>query len=107
MDFSAGPTAGWLTVARATDGPAVLTLRLDDPLGGPVIGTARASCQGGPYGWTPVVTPVAPVTGRRDLYVVFDEPDVRLRDLSFGVDPEPAPATTGGAPAERRRGRRS
>jgi beta-glucosidase len=83
MDFSAAPTTGSLAVARVPAGPAVLTLRLDDPLGGPVIGTARASCAGGPYDWTPVVTPLAPVTGRRDLYVVFDEPGVRLRSLSF------------------------
>jgi beta-glucosidase len=84
---SAGP-ACQLTLARAAPGPAAVTLRLDDPLGGPVLGSVRVACPGGWYDWHAVDAPVtAPITaagpGRRDLYVVFDEPGTGLRDLVF------------------------
>jgi beta-glucosidase len=83
VDLDAGPPACRLTVARAAPGPAGVTLRLDDPLGGPVLATVRAACPGGRYGWHPVAAAVPAVRGRRDLYVVFDEPDTCLRDLAF------------------------
>ena len=60
-----------------------MTLRLDDPLGGPVLATVWAAVPGGRYQWCSVSAPVADVTGRRDLYVVFDEPGTELRDLGF------------------------
>jgi beta-glucosidase len=66
-----------------------VTLRLDDPLGGPVIADATVVCVGGPYEWSEVSVPVLGAAGRRDLYVVFEEPDTRLRELMFTVDSPP------------------
>jgi beta-glucosidase len=68
------------------DGPATVTLRLDDPLGGPVLATVAATCGGGRYRWCAASAPVSGAVGRRDLYVVFDEPGTGLRDLVFTDD---------------------
>jgi beta-glucosidase len=99
VDLSAAPSTCRLTLARAEDdsasaAPAAVTLRLDDPLGGPVLATATAACSGGRYDWcaasapvfAAVFTAVFAAAGRRDLYVVFDEPGTGLRDLVFTDD---------------------
>jgi len=86
VDLRAGPGACRLSLARGAPGEAAVTLRLDDPLGGPVLATVRAACPDGRYQWCPVSAPVAGGTGRRDLYVVFDEPGTELRDLVFTDD---------------------
>jgi beta-glucosidase len=89
IDLRSDPSSCRLALARAAAGTAAVTLRLDDPLGGPVIADATAVCVGGPYEWSVVSVPVTGATGRRDLYVVFEEPDTRLRDLVFTVDSPP------------------
>jgi beta-glucosidase len=86
VDLAAAPSACRLTLARAAttvDGPATVTLRLDDPLSGPVLATVAANCHGGRYHWCAAAAPVSGAAGRRDLYVVFDEPGTGLRDLVF------------------------
>jgi len=71
-------------LARTGSGPAGVTLRLDDPLDGPVIGAARATCTGGRYQWETGTTEIAGAGGVRDLFVVFDAAGVHLRCLRFG-----------------------
>jgi beta-glucosidase len=83
VDFTTEPVACRLRVSRTGDGPAGLTLRLDDPLEGEVIGSVAAICTGGRYGWADVEAPIRSAAGVRDLYVVFDAPGVNLRTLSF------------------------
>ena len=88
-DLGSDPGSCRLALARTHAGTAAVTLRLDDPLGGPVIATATVTCVGGPYEWSAVSVPVLGAHGRRDLYVVFEEPDTRLRELMFTVDSPP------------------
>jgi beta-glucosidase len=85
-DGTAGPASCRLALTRVGVGTADVTLRLDDPLGGPVVATVAVGCDGDPYTWTAVDVPVPGAEGRHDLYVVFEEPDTRLRDLVFAVD---------------------
>ena len=99
-----------LTLARADAGPAAVTLRLDDPLGGPVLASrAAVACAGGRYDWhrgRRARSP-RPATGRRDLYVVFDEPGTGLRDLvvhRMPVTAGPRRRRAAGAGHDRRRG---
>jgi beta-glucosidase len=84
--FPDGAATCRLSVTRVGAGTAAVTLRLDDPLGGPVLATVAVACDGDPYAWTAVEVPVPGAGGRRDLYVVFEEPDTRLRDLVLVVD---------------------
>ena len=70
-------------LSRTGSGPAGVTLRLSDPLDGPVIGAARATCTGGRYRWEPATTAIAGTHGVHDLFVVFDAAGVRLRGLRF------------------------
>jgi beta-glucosidase len=82
------PVAGWVARVGAVT-PGQLTLRLDDPLDGPVFGTLVVDGRGvagekaGRYDWARVSGPVEPAGGVRDLYVVFDSPRARLWDFSF------------------------
>jgi len=87
------PAAWRVALSRDDDGPAAVTLRLDDPLAGPVIATATTVCTGGRHEWADVVAPMGPAAGRRDLYLVFDEPGVNVRDLSFVAARAPGDAT--------------
>jgi beta-glucosidase len=72
-------------LARAGAGPAGVTLRLHDPLDGPVIAVAQAMCRGGRYLWETATTAVAEAGagGVHDVFVVFDAPGVHLRGLGF------------------------
>jgi beta-glucosidase len=81
--FDAAPESVRVVLSRAATGPAEVTLRLDDPLDGPVIATVTADCSGGRYGWTEVVAPVLGADGRRDLFAVFGAAGVHLRELTF------------------------
>jgi beta-glucosidase len=83
VDFGAGAGACTARVSAADDRTAVVTLRLDDPLQGSVIGTVRAPCPGGRYGWVDAVTPIEGASGVHDLYAVFGSAGVGLDSLSF------------------------
>lgn len=83
VDFGAGTAGCRASVSRTGAGPAGLTLRLDDPLAGPVIGTVTASCADGRYAWSEAGTPLSGAAGVRDLYAVFDASGVNLRTLVF------------------------
>ncbi len=91
-DFGAGatePATGFTAectaeLSRVGAGPATVTLRLDDPLDGPVIGALTAACRSGRYGFVAARTPLRGAAGVRDLYAVFDAPGVTLRTLTFG-----------------------
>jgi beta-glucosidase len=60
-----------------------VTLRLDDPLAGPVVGVARAHGPGGRYAWEEPTIELAGAVGEHDLYVVFSAPGVGLESLTF------------------------
>lgn len=87
---------------RAADDDAVggLTLRLDDPLAGPVVGTVSIPAAVDPSGWHEVTGQWhGDVTGVRDLYLLFDTPGVTVSWLDFGVEADEAgsAARSGGA----------
>jgi beta-glucosidase len=84
VDFGADAVACRARVCTTNDGEsATLTLRLDDPLQGPVIATFEQLCHGGRYGWVDVSAPVAGAAGVRDLYVVFGASAIGLDTLEF------------------------
>ena len=70
-------------VSGLEERPAVVTLRLDDPLQGEVIGTVEARPRGGRYGWVDAVARLGPATGVHDLYAVFGAAGVALDTLTF------------------------
>jgi beta-glucosidase len=83
VDFGAGARACEARVSAGTEQTATVTLRLDDPLQGTVIGTITAACEGGRYAWTQPVTPLEGASGVHDLYVVFESAGVSLDTLAF------------------------
>jgi len=83
VDFEAGAGSCRTRVSAADDRTAIITLRLDDPLEGPVIGTLRAPGAGGRYSWIETETAIDGATGLRDLYAVFDAAGVALDTLAF------------------------
>ncbi len=83
VDLSQGAGECRVDLSRTGDGPAGLILRLDDPIAGPVIGTAHAACTGGRYAWSTATVRLTGADGVRDLYAILDAPGVNLRTLSF------------------------
>jgi beta-glucosidase len=83
VDFGAGAGSCRARVSATDDRTAVITLRLDDPLEGPVIGSLSVACTGGRYSWVEAHTALDGATGVRDLYVVFDAAGVALDTLAF------------------------
>lgn len=83
VDFGAGVRRCRVSLSRTGDGPAGVTLRLDDPLAGPVIATVTATCRGGRYSWSDAIADVVDADGVRDLYAVFDAPGVTLGVIAF------------------------
>jgi beta-glucosidase len=80
-----GPLAAVrIRVSRVDMGRAVVTLRLDDPIAGPVVAEVREDCGPDRHAWHDVVVPVTPdLSGRHDLYVVLAEPGVNLASVTF------------------------
>ncbi|MBO0869312.1 MAG: glycoside hydrolase family 3 C-terminal domain-containing protein, partial [Micromonosporaceae bacterium] len=78
-----GCMVGTAELSRTGTGPAGVTLRLDDPLDGPVIGTIEVSCTGGRYRWETGTTQLVDADGVRDLFAVFAATGVNLRSLSL------------------------
>jgi len=83
VDFGAGVAACTARISGSGDRPSVVTLRLDDPLQGPVIGTIAATCPGGRHAWVDAVAPMEAAIGVRDLYAVFGSAGVGLDSLTF------------------------
>jgi beta-glucosidase len=83
IDFGAGASACSARVSAADDRAAVITLRLDDPLQGAVIGTLHAHCHDGRYAWVEATTPIRAAAGVHDLYAVFGTAGVSLDTLAF------------------------
>jgi beta-glucosidase len=69
-------------VARAAPGTATLQIRLDDPVTGPVVGTATVPSTGGVYAYTTVRALLTGAAGRHDVYLV---PTGDLRISGFSV----------------------
>ena len=69
-------------VARAGAGGTTLQVRLDDPVTGPVVGTAQVPSTGGVYAYTTVRAAVTGAAGHRDVYLV---PAGDLRVSRFSI----------------------
>ncbi|WP_433252022.1 glycoside hydrolase family 3 C-terminal domain-containing protein [Streptosporangium sp. CA-135522] len=83
VDLGAAATS---CVARATSAEdGVITLRLDDPLYGPVIGDLPVP-RAGRYDLTEVRTGLAEAHGVHDLYVVFENAGITLATFAFERD---------------------
>ncbi|WP_253772461.1 glycoside hydrolase family 3 protein [Goodfellowiella coeruleoviolacea] len=75
-DVNLGRGARTLTasLARAAAGSAGLTVRLDDPVRGRVVGRATVASTGDRYRYTTVTAALSGASGRHDVYLVFDAP---------------------------------
>ncbi|MGW4465819.1 glycoside hydrolase family 3 C-terminal domain-containing protein [Micromonospora sp. NPDC004704] len=99
VDFGTGVTGVTARIAsppphlpETTPHPAGLTLRLDDPVDGPVVGTIPVPAMGlrdpaarQPRDWAEVTGrwQRTQATGVRDLYLLFDAPGVTVSWLNF------------------------
>ncbi|WP_229691391.1 glycoside hydrolase family 3 C-terminal domain-containing protein, partial [Sphaerisporangium melleum] len=81
VDFKDGAADCLLTVASSEGG--VLTLRLDDPLYGEVIGAVSVAPSRDRYDLVTVICPLAGAEGVRDLHVVFENEGVTVSELRF------------------------
>ncbi|MFG1877120.1 glycoside hydrolase family 3 C-terminal domain-containing protein [Sphaerisporangium sp. NPDC049003] len=86
VDFAGGAAACELTVASTEGG--VLTLRLDDPLFGEVVGAVSVAPSRSRYDLVGIECPLTGAAGVHDLYVVFENEGVTVSELAF----TPAPA---------------
>jgi beta-glucosidase len=83
VDFGPGAATCRARMSAAVDRTATVTLRLDEPLQGPVIGTISAACHGGRYQWVDAVAALDGARGTHDLYAVFGSAGVSLDSLTF------------------------
>jgi beta-glucosidase len=81
VDLGAGATS-CVVRAAGTEG-GVITLRLDDPLYGPVIGDIPLP-RAGRYDLAELRTGLADAHGVHDLYVVFENAGITMATLTFG-----------------------
>ncbi|MFC6079965.1 glycoside hydrolase family 3 C-terminal domain-containing protein [Sphaerisporangium aureirubrum] len=88
VDFGAGAAGCALTVTSTEGG--VLTLRLDDPLFGPVAGALSVAPARDRYDLVSVACPLAGAAGVHDLYVVFENEGVTVSELVFTEAAVPA-----------------
>ncbi|WAL68193.1 glycoside hydrolase family 3 C-terminal domain-containing protein [Amycolatopsis cynarae] len=70
--LDADATGFTASASKADSGDAHLTVRLDDPVTGPVLGTATVPGTGDRYRYTTVTAPLAKAAGRHTVYLVFD-----------------------------------
>jgi beta-glucosidase len=69
--------------AVVSAGPGTLTLRLDDPLDGPVAGRLTVPRTASRYAWAQVGADLCGAAGRHDLYLVFDTEGTAVSRLTF------------------------
>ncbi|GAA3808355.1 glycoside hydrolase family 3 protein [Sphaerisporangium flaviroseum] len=93
VDFAHGAAACVLTVSSTEGG--VLTLRLDDPLFGDVVGAVSVAPSRDRYDFAAAGCPLARAAGVHDLYVVFENEGVTVSELAFTA--AVAQGATGGA----------
>lgn len=82
-DLTRGAGAFTASVSKADSGTARITVRLDDPVRGRVLGTATVSGTGGKYDFATVTAALRQATGRHDVYLGFDGP-VTLSSFRLG-----------------------
>jgi beta-glucosidase len=75
------PSTFTAAVAKGTTGTAAIEIRLDNPVSGPVIGTAAVSSTGDIYRYTTISASLARAGGVHDVYLVFTG-DMRVASLS-------------------------
>jgi beta-glucosidase len=80
--LGAGARTFTAQVARSAAGGTTLQVRLDDPVTGPLVGTAQVPSTSGVYSYTTVRASVAGAAGRRDVYLV---PTGDLRISRFSI----------------------
>jgi len=78
-----GGTGFTASVSKADSGTARITVRLDDPVRGQVLGTATVTSTGDKYAFTTVTAALARAAGRHDVYLTFDGP-VTLSSFKLG-----------------------
>ena len=83
VDFSGAPETWRATVSRAEPAAGRLLLRLDDPLGGPLVGAAETPSTGGRYAWTEVGGALDGATGLHDLYLVAETAGIIVSRVTF------------------------
>ncbi|GAB3515343.1 glycoside hydrolase family 3 C-terminal domain-containing protein [Phytohabitans suffuscus] len=85
VDFGAGAAAVAARVTSRTReaAGARVTLRLDDPLSGPVAGNIVVPTANGRHDWAEVHAPVSGASGVRDLYLSFEAPGATVSCLTF------------------------
>jgi beta-glucosidase len=88
VDFGNGATTCVANLSSSTDQTIVVTLRLDDPIQGTVIGTLTASCRGGRYVWASAATSLDDANGVHDLYAVVNCAGGGLDTLTFSDSSE-------------------
>ncbi|GAA2884581.1 glycoside hydrolase family 3 protein [Streptosporangium fragile] len=80
LDLGSGAASCAVTATSAEGG--VITLRLDDPLYGPVVGDLPVP-RGGRYDLTEIRAGLADLRGVHDLYVVFENAGITVAAISF------------------------
>jgi len=81
-DLRTGPSAFTAQVANGTPGTAAIEIRLDNPVSGPVIGTATVPSTGDVYRYTTATASVAGAHGIHDVYLTFTG-DLRIASFSL------------------------
>ncbi|MBV9380659.1 MAG: glycoside hydrolase family 3 C-terminal domain-containing protein [Streptosporangiaceae bacterium] len=76
------PAAFTAQVAKGTPGTAQIQIRLDNPVSGPVIGTATVNSTGDIYAYTTTTASLAGAHGIRDVYLVFTG-DLRISSFTM------------------------
>jgi beta-glucosidase len=79
-DLRAHPGTFRADVASVAGGR--ITVRLDNPVSGPVIGTVTVPATGGVYSYVPVSAPLSGAAGIRNVYLMFSGA-VRIDDFSM------------------------
>ncbi len=81
-DLRDAPATFTAEVAKGTAGTAQIQIRLDNPVTGPVIGTATVTSTGDVYSYTTTTAPLTRSRGIRDVYLVFTG-DLRIASFSL------------------------
>jgi beta-glucosidase len=79
-------TRAVVRIAAQTGGPAAVTVRLDDPVTGPVVAAAEAVLPPDPYSWREIEVPVlsaVPRSPAHSLFVVLNRAGVRFAEITF------------------------
>jgi beta-glucosidase len=83
VDLADGATRCLATIASEHSEAGTIQLRLDDPLHGMLLGTVQVPPTGHRHTWTESSTPLAEARGVHALYLVFSNPALSLRHLTF------------------------